>query len=127
MPFCGQCGAKLTEDMRFCPQCGRKAITPRPSQYTDWRVVHPKEAAPEEPAAAASTRRSAPAKNSSLYRQWIKHAGLATLEKPEEKSAQVYAAPEERAHPDYRALFILLGAVILVLCAGLIVMILKFL
>ncbi|MFC1913087.1 zinc-ribbon domain-containing protein [Chloroflexota bacterium] len=28
MPYCHNCGNKVTDEMHFCPQCGHKLITP---------------------------------------------------------------------------------------------------
>lgn len=126
MPYCSNCGNKVTDGMLFCPQCGNKLIIPK-AGFTDIKDIKTYDYAIEEKAKKPEPVSSQGIKKSKLYRQWVEYAGLPAEEIPSTtKTPKDTSVREERNKQYSNALYMLLGGIILVLCVGLAFLIIKF-
>ncbi len=120
MPYCSNCGNKVTDEMLFCPQCGNKVMTSRTGftedadtethNYTDY-TIETKTKKPE-PIASNSIKRN------KLYKQWVEYANLPDEETPVKKAPRDMPAREERNKLSPNVLYLLIGVAILILCVG---------
>ena len=125
MPYCPNCGNKLTEEMLFCPQCGNKLVTSKAgfTDITDSKIhdytIETKAEKPE-PAPNHGTKKS------KLYKQWIEYASLPDEEIPSKKTPhKVTPVRVEKNKSSFNVLYLLLGITIIILCVGLVLLIMK--
>ena len=124
MPYCSNCGNKVTDEMLFCPQCGNKLMTPQAgfTDTTDTKLydytIETKAKKPE-PVPGRGIRKG------QLYKQWVKYASLPDEEIPSKKAPRDMPAREGKSKPSLSLLYILLGVTILILCVGLVLLIMK--
>ena len=60
MPFCDQCGERISEQARFCPNCGARRWTPAEAASAAAAASPPKSATPPAEAASAAAAASPP-------------------------------------------------------------------
>jgi len=121
MPYCSSCGNKVTDEMLFCPQCGNKLMTPKAgfTDTTDTNYTIETKAKKPEPVPSQRIRKGL------LYKQWVKYAGLPDEEIPPKKAPRDMPVREERSKPSLSVLYLLLGVTVLILCAALVLLIMK--
>jgi len=116
MPYCSNCGSKVTNEMLFCPQCGNRQAAAR---------VGVSEAQGHDSGAEVETKQlqAAPSpgiRKGKLYKQWVEHAGLPPEEVQSRRKRRDIPFREETNRPYPLVLYVLLGAIILILCAGMV-------
>ena len=116
MPYCTDCGREVTSKMLFCSQCGSKLIISEGSPKDDKAYDYTIEAEDKklEDAAGRGIRKS------KLYKQWEEYASLPTEEIPPVKTPRGMPARGGGRKPFPNILYILLGAIVIILCIGLI-------
>lgn len=120
MPYCSNCGTKLTSEMLFCPQCGNKLTIPKAGVKGDKRDDYSTEAEAKKPETIPRG-----IKKSKLYKQWAEYAGLPFEEIPSTKPPTEMPAKREGNQQYSTVLYILLGLIILMLCTGLVFLFMK--
>ena len=112
MPYCPNCGNKVINDMLFCPQCGNKLTVLKAGLKDDKTYDYDIEAEAKKPETVPIG-----IKKGKLYKQWIKYAGLTAEEIPSTKTLRETPVRGERNKQYATVLYILLGVIILMLCA----------
>ena len=124
MPYCPNCGNKVINGMLFCPQCGNKLVTSK-AGFTDTTDNKTPDYTTETKAKKAEPAPSHRIKKNKLYKQWMEHAGLPDEEIPAKKLYKDMPVREERSKPYPNILYLLFGITIIILCAALVLLILK--
>ena len=118
MPYCPNCGSKVTNEMLFCSQCGNKLaaamVGVSGTQKDDYSV----EAEEKKPEIALSPG----IRKGKLYKQWVVHAGLPSEEVPSRKPRRETAFRDGTNRPYPLLLYVLLAAIILILCTGMVLL-----
>jgi len=120
MPYCTNCGSKVTVEMLFCSQCGSKLIIPaadttsnKAYEDTTGTKVDNQEVMPSR-----ETTLSRVIRRGKLYKQWVKYAGLPAEEIPSVKTPRAMPVREESNARPSRLMYILFAVGVL-LCVGL--------
>lgn len=114
MPYCHNCGNKVTDNMHFCPKCGHKSLAPHAG---DMDITHTKpfDYTTETEAGAQKQEARQRIKRNKLYKQWLTHASL-----PEEEF-QSKRVPKglvkDGINLSSTTIYILFGITIIILCA----------
>ncbi len=116
MPYCTDCGREVTGKMLFCSQCGSKLIISEGGPKDDKTYDYTIEAESKKPEDTAGRG----IRKSKLYKQWVEYASLPTEEIPPLKTPRGMPARGEGRKPYPNILYILLGAIIIILGIGLI-------
>ena len=123
MPYCPNCGNRVTDEMLFCSQCGNKLTTPKAS-FTEDSDTKISDYTTETKVKEAESVSSG-LKKSKLYKQWVKYAGLPEEEAPAQKTHRDMPAREEGNRLQPNVLYILIGIMILLLCVVLVWLVMK--
>jgi len=123
MPYCHNCGNKITDEMRFCPQCGEKSIIP-PAGLADSTDTKPSDYTTETKAKTSEPGHSI--KKSKLYKQWVKYADLPAEEAPSKQAPRDTLMKEGASKLSPNTLYLLFGITILILCAVVVLLVMKF-
>lgn len=124
MPYCPNCGNKVTDEMLFCPHCGNKLMTTK-AGFTDTTDTTPYDYSIETKAKKPEPIASHGIKKSKLYKQWVQYASLSDEEIIAKKAPRDMLAREERNKPYPSVLYLLFGVTILILCVVLVLIIMK--
>ncbi|MBA7695943.1 hypothetical protein ES703_104584 [subsurface metagenome] len=114
MPYCSNCGNKVTSEILFCPQCGNKLTIPKAGVKGDKRDDYSTEAEAKKPETIPRG-----IKKNKLYRQWTEYAGLPPEEIPSTKPPREMPVKGGGNQQYSTVLYILLVIIILMLCTGL--------
>lgn len=126
MPYCPNCGNKVINEMLFCPQCGNRLTTSK-AGFTDTTDTKLSDYTTETQAKKPEPAPGQKIKKSKLYKQWVEHAGLPNEGIPAKKPPRDMPVREERTglYPNTRYLFIGIAIIIIILCAALVLLIVK--
>ena len=126
MPYCPNCGNKVIDEMLFCPQCGNKLMTSK-AGFTDATATKIPDYTIEAKAKKPEPTPSNKIKKSKLYKQWVEHAGLPNEGITAKKTSRDMLAKEEKTgpYPNIQYLLIGIAIIIVILCAALVLLILK--
>ena len=123
MPYCHNCGNKVTDEMHFCPQCGHKSITPQVG-LADTADTKPPDYTIET---KAKTPESSPGiKRGKLYKQWVQYASLPDEEVPPKKAPRDILTKGVGNKLSPGVLYLLFGVTIVILCVVVVLLVVQF-
>lgn len=113
MPYCHNCGSKVTDNMHFCPKCGHKSLAPHSS---DIDITHSKpfDYTTETDAGAQKQEARQPIKRNKLYKQWVSHASLPDEEVRSKRAPKRLV--KNGINLSSTTIYILFGITIIILC-----------
>ncbi len=124
MPYCPNCGNKVTDEMLFCPHCGNKLMTTK-AGFTDTTDTTPYDYSIETKAKKPDPIASHGIKKNKLYKQWVQYASLPDEEIIAKKAPRDMLAREAGHKPYPGVLYLFFGVTILILCVVLVLIIMK--
>ena len=123
MPYCHNCGNKVTDEMHFCPQCGHQSITPL-AGLTDTADTKPPDYTIETKTKTPEPNRDI--KRGKLYKQWVQYAALPDEEVPSKKAPRDMLVRGEGNKLSPGILYLLFGVTIVILCVVVLLLVVEF-